>query len=118
VAALVVALICLASFRLTRLIARDAFPPLAVQRARVAARWGDHSWQAYLSECQWCVGVYVSGLVTLAAWLLVDLLPVPLLVWAAAAAVTGVLAVLVEALDKIADHHDLAAEKLRRELRV
>lgn len=116
-AALVVALVCLASYRATRLLARDAFPPLAVHRARVAARWGDDSWQAYLSECQWCAGVYVSGLVTLAAWLAVDL-PVPFLVWAAAATVTGVLAVLVEALDKIADHHELASEKLRRELKV
>jgi hypothetical protein len=93
---MVVALICLTAYRVTRLLVRDTFPPIAVQRARIAERWGDASWQAYLSTCSWCAGVWVAGLVTLGAWLAsahypYDV-PVPVLVWAAAAAVTGLLA--------------------------
>lgn len=88
---LVVALVLLTTYRVTRLLVRDEFPPIAVQRARVAERWGDVSWQAYLSQCSWCAGVYVSGLVTAAVWLVVGL-PVPFLVWGAGAAVTGLLA--------------------------
>lgn len=95
----VVALIALTSFRITRLLVKDEFPPIAVQRARVSARWGDDSWQAYLSQCPWCAGVYVSGLVTLVTWLAVDL-AVPFLVWGAAAAVTGLLASVDWALSK------------------
>lgn len=87
---MVVALVCLTAYRLTRLLARDSFPPIVVQRARVMERWGDDSWQAYLATCSWCMGVYVAGLVTLATWLLVDL-AVPFLVWGAAAAASGLL---------------------------
>lgn len=97
--ALLCVLIALTSYRLTRLVAQDEFPPIAVARERVAGRWGDESWQAYLSRCPWCVGVYASGLVTLAAWLVLDL-PVPFLVWGAAAAAVGFLARIDRALDQ------------------
>jgi hypothetical protein len=90
-AVLVVVLVALASYRITRLLVRDEFPPISVRRARIAERWGDESWQAYLSTCSWCAGVYVAGLVTLATWAATGL-PVPALVWASAAAVTGFLA--------------------------
>jgi hypothetical protein len=89
--AVVVALVMLTSYRLTRLLVRDEFPPIAVQRARIAERYGDASWQAYLSQCSWCAGVWVSGLVTAAVWLVVGL-PVPALVWWGSAAAVGLLA--------------------------
>jgi hypothetical protein len=92
-------LIALTSWRITRLLVQDQFPPIAVQRARVAARWGDNSWQAYLSQCPWCAGVYVSASVTAWTWAIVGL-RVPLLVWGAAAAVTGLLSSIDAALDK------------------
>jgi hypothetical protein len=93
---LVVVGIWLSSYRATRLLVRDTFPPIAVQRARVAERWGDASWQAYLSTCSWCAGIWVAGVVTAAAWGLAGryeyTVPVPLLVWGGGAAVTGLLA--------------------------
>jgi hypothetical protein len=85
-------LISLTAYRLTRFLVRDSFPPLAVQRARIGERWGDRSWQAYLASCSWCAGVYVAGAVTLATDLLDQSVPLPVLVWGAAAAVTGLLA--------------------------
>lgn len=100
---LVFVLLALTSYRATRLIARDEFPPLAVQRERIASRWPSDSWQVYLSRCSWCVGVYVSGLVTLVTWLIIGVgedghMPVPFLWWPAAATVVGLVAELVEAL--------------------
>jgi hypothetical protein len=100
---LVFVLTALTSYRVTRLVARDEFPPLAVQRERIAAKWPGDSWQAYLSRCSWCVGVYVSGLIVLVVWLTLAVagdavMPAPLLWWPAAATVVGVVAELVEAL--------------------
>ena len=85
-------LVALSSYRATRLLARDTFPPLAILRARVSERWGDDSWQAYLATCSWCLGVWVSAAITAATWWVVEDLAVPFLVWGAAAAVTGLLA--------------------------
>lgn len=95
---LVFVLLALTSYRATRLIARDEFPPLATLRERVAARYPGDSWQAYLARCSWCVGVYVSGILTLATWLALGGLPVPLLWWGGAATMVGVIAELVEVL--------------------
>lgn len=102
----VVALVCLASYRITRLLVRDTFPPLAVQRARIGERWGDSSWQAYLASCSWCAGVYVSGAVTLATWLIVGL-AAPALVWGAAATIVGILGQLDYLMDRASDLYDL-----------
>jgi hypothetical protein len=101
---LVVVVVCLASARATRLLVMDTFPPVAVQRARVVARWGDGSWQAYLANCSWCAGMYVSGIVTGATWWAIDSLPVPALVWLAAAYVTGLLATVDETLSTVNEH--------------
>lgn len=95
--------IVLSSWRLTRIIVRDSFPPIAVQRARVAERWGEASWQAYLSTCTWCAGVWVSGVVVLATWFVLDGLPVPWLMWGAASAVTGLLGSIDYYLDKASE---------------
>lgn len=90
----------LATFRLTRLVTADAFPPLRMLREGVANRWGDGSWQAYLSECAWCASVYLAGLVVFGYdW--ADTLPgvnrtnvpVPVLMFLACSAVTGLVAV-------------------------
>lgn len=91
VALLVLVALALTSYRLTRLLVVDEFPPIKVQRVRLAQRWGEESSLTYLSRCPWCAGVWVSGLLTLASWATVDSLPVPLLQWGAAAAVTGFL---------------------------
>lgn len=93
--ALALVLLALATFRVTRLVTADAFPPVAALRDRVDERWGDVSWQAYLVTCPWCVSVYAAGALTLAAVLLLDDgLPAPLLAWPAASAATGLLASL------------------------
>lgn len=89
-APLLVLLIALTAVRLTRLAARDTFPPVAAARERVVARWGAESWQAYLAECPWCLGVYLAGAVTLGADLTVSGgVPAPLLTWGAAAWLAG-----------------------------
>lgn len=81
--------LALTSYRLTRLLVVDEFPPIKVQRMRLAERWGPESSLTYLSRCPWCAGVWVSGLLTLATWLAVDSVQVPFLMWGAAAAVSG-----------------------------
>jgi hypothetical protein len=49
----------LASYRLTRLLQKDSFPPAEALRRRVMDRGG-------LLECPWCLGMWVSlGVVTL-----------------------------------------------------
>lgn len=88
---LLVALVVLSVYRVTRLLVKDTFPPIAVARARVAERWGDDSWQAYLSSCSWCASPYVGGAVVVTVDQVVGL-PVPVLVWIAASAVTGFIA--------------------------
>jgi hypothetical protein len=93
-------LLALTAFRITRLITRDEFPPVAVARERVAGRYGDESWQAYLARCPWCVGVYVSAGCTFLTWLAVGGLPLPLLWWGATAAVVGMTAKADGALDR------------------
>lgn len=89
--ALLIVLTCVVAYRLTRLVVKDQFPPIAVQRARIAERWGEDSWQAYLSQCAWCAGFYIAGPIVLAVDL-IEGLPVPVLVWGTAWAACGFLA--------------------------
>ena len=91
VAVLTVVLVALATYRITRLLVRDSFPPIAVQRARIEERWGDGSWQAYLSTCTWCASVYVGGVV-IGITDYITSVPLPGWTWAAASAVAGLLA--------------------------
>lgn len=100
---LAVVLVCLATYRVTRLLTADAFPPIAKARLWIARRWGDMSWQAYLSECPWCVSVYVGGLVTLGTlFARDDGLVLPALVWPTASAVAG----LIAAATSLVEHED------------
>lgn len=91
-ALLVVALIALATYRASRFIALDAFPPVAVPRDWVLRKLGDDHWFSYLITCMWCVSVYVSGVLVLVTDQFVSV-PLPWLVWPAASAVAGYMAV-------------------------
>jgi hypothetical protein len=53
----------LASYRLTRLLQKDSFPPAEALRRRVMDRGGS---LADMWECPWCLGMWVSlGVVVL-----------------------------------------------------
>jgi hypothetical protein len=99
-------LVTLVSYRLTRLVVDDAFPPVAWVRNRLTgaesgvARWRlVPEWVGDLVSCSWCASVWVSAGVTglTAAWTSV---PLPLLVWGAAAAGAAWLAHLEEYLTR------------------
>lgn len=86
-------LVALTSYRVTRLLVVDNFPPILFVRelltgdeetGRRPASWVPW-WLEYLAGCYWCVSVWVSGGVTLAVTLASDL-PYPPLVWGGAAA--------------------------------
>lgn len=106
---LIVLIICLATFRLTRIITTDAFP-FAELRESFVKRWGTYddapdknvsisgkstNWRmrklAYLWECNWCASVWVSVFVV-GLTIQVASVPLPALVALAASAVTGLIA--------------------------
>ncbi len=93
---LLISLVCLTTFRVTHLVARDSFPPILKFRMWVRKKFGETHWATYLTTCMWCISVYVGGGVTLVTWLVWDL-PYALLVWPTASAITGLLA-LVESM--------------------
>lgn len=83
-----IVLLCGAATRVTRLLVADSFPPVAALRDWVLDRWHPDSWQAYLSSCPWCLGVWVAGALTAAAdWRYS--VPAPLLMWPTVAWVAG-----------------------------
>lgn len=95
VVALLVVLTCLATYRLTRLLTADAFPPVAALRDRIEGRFGEDSSVTYLANCPWCVSVYVGAAVVAATdHFATGGLTAPVLVWATASAVTGLIATL------------------------
>jgi hypothetical protein len=86
-------LLALTTYRVTRLLVVDNFPPLLWLRTRLTgddetgerpAPWVPW-WLEYLAGCYWCVSVWISGLLTLVVTLSSDL-PYPLLVWGGVAA--------------------------------
>jgi hypothetical protein len=98
-----------ATWRLTRLLVRDEFPPARTLREWVIATFGVVDEQghivagrrlggighavAYLWTCPWCMSIWVSaGLVAAADWR--GSVPLPWLVGALAAAFTGVMAMV------------------------
>jgi len=95
---LLVLLITLTTYRITRLLTQDALPLVARPRAWIIRRTGEHSAWAYLVECPWCTGVYVAAAVTAATDVWVSV-PYPFLVAGAAAALTGIIAELLAALE-------------------
>lgn len=107
---LLILLVVLTVHRVTRLVISDTFPPIGVPRDRIINWWDpDDEWLArrpdatphwgalgrslrYLFTCPWCMSVWVGGglIWALDAWW--QPIPAPLLVWAAASSVTGLLA--------------------------
>lgn len=111
----------LATFRLTRLVVRDDFPPIAwarekIQRARppvaqrsMVVRWDGNGsfnlefydeqssehwrfwWLGELLSCYWCASAYVAGALTALATLTVSV-PTPWLMWLATWGAGAVLA--------------------------
>jgi hypothetical protein len=88
---LTVVLISLATYRITRFLVRDTFPPVALLRARFGEKVGPRSAVAYLSTCTWCASVYVGAAVTWAVDRYTSV-PLPVLVVATASAFSGLLA--------------------------
>lgn len=87
---LLITLTALTVYRITHLIADDQFPPIAWARNRIGQRFGPSSAITYLSTCQWCISVYVGGVITwIVNWRYG--LPAPLMVWATTSAVAGFL---------------------------
>lgn len=110
-------LIMLATYRVTRLITRDKLPLIALPRDKFVERWGVYEDEpdktipigvrdriqdgrrtnlfmrslAYLWECDWCMSIWVGALVVYAVNYYVGV-PLPVLQWLAASAVTGILA--------------------------
>lgn len=95
---LLLVLMTLATYRLTRLVVEDTFPPVAWIRERLTgheptlsepyrvARWKlVPAWVGDLVSCCWCTSVWVSAGVVATVDLTVGL-PLPLLAWGAVAA--------------------------------
>lgn len=95
-------LIFLVTFRVTRLIIEDTFPPVGVPREAIMKYWDSH-WGSlgqtlrYLFSCPWCMSVWVGGGVVYVFTLFVSV-PLPYAVWVASSAVTGLLAGIEEKL--------------------
>jgi hypothetical protein len=108
---LLITLMALATFRLTRLVTRDDFPPAYKFRTKLQSmrpvvwtkppnattnypgEWR-YWWLGELVTCHWCVSAYLSAGVVGLTNVVVDF-PVPVLVWFA---VWGAGAVLVDRL--------------------
>lgn len=84
-------ILVLASYRLTRLITTDEWPPSRWFRDKVVARYGPQSTPAYLVTCPWCMGAWVAALVVLATSLWRPV-PLPVLWWAAISSLVGLMA--------------------------
>lgn len=80
----------LASFRLTRLVTTDKWPPSKAFRQWVEDRTGEDSAWTELVNCPWCWGVYVTAGVYLLVPQVVSV-PLPLLAYLATLTVVGVL---------------------------
>jgi hypothetical protein len=97
-------LLSLATFRLTRLVTTDDFPPIFYARRWIQTRryaqlreparvriagtndsfgeepYADYWWLGELVSCIWCASAYISGVLVLITWLMHGL-PLPLLWW-------------------------------------
>lgn len=99
---LTVALICLASHRLTLLVIDDRITrrPREWLQDRAETRYEERteissssewlSWGGYLLNCPWCMGAWISGVVV-AVTAQVASVPLPVLVWLTASTVVGLL---------------------------
>lgn len=108
---ILIVVLALATHRATRLLTRDALPLIATPRTRFVNRWAAYDEPeemkgvavhpkgtnifmrsvAYLWECDWCMSVWVGGILTLVTSQLINL-PLPWLVWPAVSSITGLIA--------------------------
>ena len=108
---ILITLLALATHRVTRFLTRDSLPLIDVPRANFVNRWAVYDAPpemkgqpvhpkgtnifmrsvAYLWECDWCMGVWVGGILTLITSQLVNV-PLPWLVWPAVSTITGLIA--------------------------
>lgn len=96
----ILVLLSLSSHRVTRVITRDYFPPVRIIREAIDRKLGAEHWLAYLTQCDWCAGIWVASGLTTALALFVALdeheswwpWPVWILFALAAASITGLVA--------------------------
>jgi hypothetical protein len=98
VSALELAVLLLAVHRVAHFVTEDQFPAVVALRNRVNLRW-PLGWPSYLVGCFWCVSVWASGAVTLAAWAFTPGLQLPWLVWLALSSAASAFETLVEAVE-------------------
>lgn len=80
---------------LTYVVTMSDLPFVKALRDEIIYRFGDNSWLAYLVTCAWCSGFWISGIVTGTVYVLDVVRDVPVLIWLAAPAVSGILLELV-----------------------
>jgi hypothetical protein len=83
--------ISLVTYRVTRLIAADAFPLIAVPREWIINKLGEDHWFSYLITCMWCASMYVAA-GTVALFDRYTSVPWPYAMVFAASAITGTIA--------------------------
>jgi hypothetical protein len=83
--------ISLVTYRVTRLIAADAFPLIARPRDWVIRKFGEDHWFSYLITCMWCASMYVAAGVVLVFDRYTSV-PWPYAMVFAASALTGIIA--------------------------
>lgn len=88
---LIILLICVGTYRITRLFAVDALPLIAKPREWIVNKLGEEHAISYLVTCMWCVSMYVGAGLT-AVTDLFTAVPYPWLTWIVASAVTGIIA--------------------------
>lgn len=93
---LLLIVLSLATYRLTRLVVKDTFPPALWLRTKIVRLWNPYQgqyrprweWFADLVTCHWCASGWLSlGLVLGTAW--GASVPSPVLVWLAVWAVAA-----------------------------
>lgn len=111
----VLALLALATHRITRFITRDKHPAMAIPRKKFTDRWSIYDEAppgvkinpkvsvtgkptnlfmrsaAYLWECDWCMAIIVGGILTLITARMASV-PLPWLMWFAVASVAALIA--------------------------
>lgn len=121
---LLILLLVLATYRVTRLIIEDSFPPIAVPRDHLINWWApDEEWilakdrhgaykhpkanphwgalgrsLRYLFTCPWCMSVWVGTAIVWGTDVWFAHVPLPVFVVAAASGLTGLMSALEEKL--------------------